>query len=195
MKAFRLITGIVVSLALLAASTSGRAQEDKLPLNLSARAINMSNVAAGDRTALVDVRITRWSTDAERDRLIQTFVEKGPTKLLDALQDVKPAVGFIRLPQTLAYDLRFARRMPLEDGGWRVLLVTDRPISPAEAMRQPRTMDYPFTLIEIHMKKDGTGEGKLSLATKITRNEKDKVVEIENWATEPVRLTNIRVAK
>jgi hypothetical protein len=54
-------------------------------------------------------------------------------------------------------------------------------------------MDYPFTLIEIRMKKDGTGEGKLSVATKITRNTKDNVVEIENWATEPVRLTNIKV--
>ena len=154
----------------------------------------MSNVAPGT-SAIVDIRVTRWSTDAEREALIKTFVEKGPAKLLDALQDVKPAVGFIKLPNTLAYDLKFARQTPLEDGGWRVLLVTDRPISQVEAMRQPRTMDYPFTLIEIHMKKDGTGEGKLSVATKITRNTKDNVVEIENWATEPVRLTNIKIRK
>lgn len=195
MERFRTCIGFLAASILVAAGITGRAQEDKLPLNLSARAINMSNVAAGDRTALVDIRITRWSTDAEREALIRTFVDKGPAKLLDALQDVKPPVGFIKLPQTLAYDLRFARRTPLEDGGWRVLLVTDRPINQVEALRQGRSMDYPFTLVEIHMKKDGTGEGKLSVATKITRNEKDKVVEIENWATEPVRLTNIRVAK
>ena len=195
MERFRTCIGFFAASILVAAGITGRAQEDKLPLNLSARAINMSNVAAGDRTALVDIRITRWSTDAEREALIRTFVDKGPAKLLDALQDVKPPVGFIKLPQTLAYDLRFARRTPLEDGGWRVLLVTDRPINQVEALRQGRSMDYPFTLVEIHMRKDGTGEGKLSVATKITRNEKDKVVEIENWATEPVRLTNIRVAK
>jgi hypothetical protein len=180
---------------IVAASALGHAQDVKLPLNLSSRAINMSNVAPGDRTKLVDIRVTRWSTDAEREALVRTFVEKGPTKLLDALQDVKPPVGFIKLPTTLAYDLRFARMTPLEDGGYRIILLTDRPISTAEAINQPRTMDYPFTLIEIHMKKDGTGEGKLSLATKITRNEKDKVVEIENWATEPVRLTNITIQK
>jgi hypothetical protein len=192
----RRLHGVIFGLSIVAATSAlGRAQDDRLPLNLTARAINMSNVAAGDRTSLVDIRVTRWSTDEEREALIRTFVEKGPTKLLDALQNVRPAVGFIRLPQTLAYDLRFARRVPSEDGGYRIILVTDRPISPAEAMRQPRTMDYPFTLVEIHMKKDNTGEGKLSVATKIVRNEKDKTVELENWATEPVRLTNVRVAR
>ncbi len=187
--------GVLLSSALVAQPATGRAQEPQaLPLNLTAFAINMSNVAPGT-SAIVDIRVTRWSTDAERDRLMTTFVEKGPAKLLDALQDVKPPVGFIRLPQTLAYDLRFARETPLEDGGWRILLVTDRPISQAEVMRQSRTLDYPFTLIEIRMKKDGTGEGKLSVATKITQNKKDNVVEIENWSSEPVRLTNIKVAK
>jgi hypothetical protein len=62
-------------------------------------------------------------------------------------------------------------------------------------MNQPRTMDYPFTLIEIHLKKDGTGEGKLSVATKITLNKKDNVVEIENYSTEPVRLNQVRIQK
>ncbi len=195
MKPFRMYAGMLVSAMVIAVSTPGHAQDVKLPLNLSSRAINMSNVAPGDRTKLVDIRITRWSTEAEREALVRTFVEKGPAKLLDALQDVKPPVGFIKLPTTLAYDLRFARMVPNEDGGYRIILLTDRPISTAEAINQPRTMDYPFTLIEIHMKKDGTGEGKLSVATKITRNEKDKVVEIENWATEPVRLTNITISK
>jgi len=193
MKLFYLSAPVIVS-SILVAPVSGRVQELQLPLNLSAFAINMSNVAPGT-SAIVDIRITRWSTDAERDRLMNTFVEKGPGKLLDALQDVKPAVGFIRLPQTLAYDLRFARQTPLEDGGWRVVLVTDRPISQTEVLRQSRTLDYPFTLIEIRIKKDGTGEGKLSVATKITRNTKDNVVELENWATEPVRLTNVKIVR
>jgi len=192
MKPLRRLATCLVLFAVIAPTLRARVQEASLPLNLQAWAVNMSNVAPGT-SAIVDIRITRWSTDAEREALMRTFVEKGPAKLLDAVQDVKPAVGFIKLPNTLAYDLKFARQTPLDDGGWRIVLVTDRPISQAEAMRQSRTMDYPFTLIEISMKKDGTGEGKLSVATKITRNTKDNVVEIENWATEPVRLTNIKV--
>ena len=151
------------------------------------------NVATG-ANAQVDINITRWSTEAERQKLITTFVEKGPNKLLDALQDQKP-VGYFKLPNRLGYDLRFARQIPLEDGGRRIVILTDRPISEFEAREQPRTMDYPFTLIEVRLKKDDTGEGKISVATKITLNKKDNTVELENYQSEPVRLNNLRVVK
>jgi hypothetical protein len=192
MRSLRLLSFAVLGWTLLS-TQPGQAQADQTPLKLTAFAINMSNVATG-ANAQVDININRWSTEAERQKLITTFVEKGPTKLLDALQDQKP-VGIFKLPNRLGYDLRFARQIPLADGGRRLVILTDRPISEFEAREQPRTMDYPFTLIEIHMKKDGTGEGKLSVATKISRNTKDNVVEIENWATEPVRLTNMKVRK
>ena len=60
--------------------------------------------------------------------------------------------------------------MPGEDGGRRIVLVTDRPISFWEAANQPRSIDYPFTLIELRLNRDGEGEGKMSIATKITGN-------------------------
>ena len=56
-------------------------------------------------------------------------------------------------------------------------------------------MDYPFTLVEIHLKKDGTGQGKLSVATKITLNKKDNSVVLENWDSEPVRLNSLKIEK
>ena len=56
-------------------------------------------------------------------------------------------------------------------------------------------MDYPFTLIEIRLKADGTGEGKASIATKITYNKKTKTVELENYSSEPLRLTNVKIEK
>ena len=171
----------------------GYAQTNQPSLKLTAFAINMANVATG-ANAQVDINITRWSTEAERQKLITTFTEKGPAKLLDALQDQKP-VGYFKLPNRLGYDLRFARQIPLEDGGRRILILTDRPISEFEAREQPRTMDYPFTLIEVRLKKDNTGEGKISVATKITLNKKDNTVELENYQSEPVRLNNIRVVK
>ena len=171
----------------------GHAQTNQPPLKLTAFAVNMANVATGANSQ-VDINITRWSTEAERQKLITTFTEKGPNKLLDALQDQKP-VGYFKLPNRLGYDLRFARQIPLEDGGRRIVILTDRPISEFEAREQPRTMDYPFTLIEVRLKKDDTGEGKISVATKITLNKKDNTVELENYQSEPVRLNNIHVAK
>ena len=36
---------------------------------LTAFAVDMSNLAAGQRTGVVDIVVDRWSTDKERDRL------------------------------------------------------------------------------------------------------------------------------
>ena len=164
-----------------------------VPLHLTAFAVNMSNIGTG-ANSVVDIAIERWSTEEERQKLMTTFIERGPEKLLEALQDMK-RVGYIRLPTTIGYDLHFARQVPLPEGGNRIIVATDRRIGFAEAANRPRSIDYPFTLIEIRLKPDGTGEGKLSLATKITMNKRDKVVELENYASEPIRLQNVKIAK
>ena len=169
------------------------AQLPGLPIRITSWAVNMSNIATVSN-AIVYITIDRWSTDAERQGLMTTFFEKGPEKLLDAVQDTKP-VGRIRFPNTLGYDLRFARHFPIEEGGERYVIITDRRIGFAEARNQPRTIDYPFTLIEIRVGKDGKGEGKMSVATKISFNKKHNTVELENDPSEPVRLTNVKVEK
>jgi hypothetical protein len=169
------------------------AQLPPLPIRITSWAVNMSNIGTG-ANAIVDITIDRWSTEEERKGLMTTFFEKGPEKLLDAVQDTKP-VGRIRFPNTLGYDLRFARHFPLEDGGERYVIMTDRRIGFAEARNQPRTIDYPFTLIEIRVGKDGKGEGKMSVATKISYSKKHDTVELENYSSEPVRLTNVKVEK
>ena len=164
-----------------------------LPLRLTATALNMSNVG---RAAMgtIDIRIERWSTDAERQALLTTFFDKGPDKLLDALQDAKP-VGRINAPGKLAWDLRYARHVDDPEGGSQIVIVTDRPVNFWEARNQPRTIDYPFTLIDLRLKPDGTGEGKASVATKITYNKAKQVVELENYASEPIRLNNVKIER
>jgi hypothetical protein len=157
----------------------------------TAFAVNISNVGP-TRATPIDIVIERWSSDAERDRLFAIFKEKGPDDLLDALRDTK-RVGYIRTPDSLAYDLHYARQMPGEDGGRRVVLATDRPISFWEATRRPRSIDYPFTLIELRLDDNGEGVGKLSIATKITLE--GNVMVLENFANQPVMLNNVRRTK
>jgi hypothetical protein len=64
-----------------------------------------------------------------------------------------------------------------------------------EIRNQPRTVDYPFTLIEIHLNKDGEGEGKMAYATKISFDKKKNNVELENYSSEPVRLQTVKIEK
>jgi hypothetical protein len=191
----RFAAAALAAAAIVAASPRTTAQSDgpPLPLRVTAWAVNMSNIATG-ANSVVDIVINRWSTEKERQGLLTTFFEKGPDKLLDALWDTKP-VGYIRLPTRLGYDLRFARHVPQPDGAQQIIIVTDRKIDFWEARNQPRTVDYPFTLIELRLKSNGEGEGRLALATKITFNKKTNTVELENYSTEPVRLQNVKVEK
>jgi len=118
--------------------------------------MNINNGSAGN----IDITVNRWSSDADRDKLMKVLNEKGPEKLLDALQDM-PAVGHFGAPGNLSWDIHFARRVPLPDCGERVVLITDRRIGFLEAANQPRSIDYPFTMIELRLNSDGEGEGKL----------------------------------
>lgn len=52
-------------------------------------------------------------------------------------------------------------------------------------------MQYQFTVTEIHLDKNGKGEGKLVPAAKVSWDTKTKKIEIENYNAFPVDLTNV----
>lgn len=191
------IAGLV---AVVLGATTLQAQTNDEKLEISAFAVNMSNIATGSN-AVVQITVNKWSTAAERELLITTVMEKGSDALLRALQKT-PDKGRFRIPSArqpdphhlaLGLDLHYAWQTPLPDGGRRIVLATDRYIGFAEARNQPRTVDYPITLIEIRVDKDGNGEGKLAVATKISFKKNENQLEIENYSSEPVRLNNVKV--
>src|SRR5262245_46571872 len=155
------------------------------PEEFTATAIVNNTRATGAGTVLI--RVIRWSTDMERMQLIETLQQKGPERLLDELQGMR-SVGSIRTPDSLAYDLRYAHERTGEDGGRQIVLATDRPIGFWEAVHQPRTIQYPFTVIQMQIGADGKGKGTLSYATKIVAH--NNVVELENFSTQTAMLTD-----
>jgi hypothetical protein len=159
-------------------------------LRLSAFAVNLSGIGRPTPQRL-EIVIERWSSDATRDKLLDTLADKGSDELLDALQSVKPRVGYIRTTTSLGWDIQYARESPLPEGGRRIVFATDRPMSFREASLRPRSSEYEFMLCEIHLDRDGTGEGKLATMAKISYDKKTKVIEVENYGIEPVRLTRV----
>ncbi len=199
----RRFAAAVLALAALGTMVvSGGAQTAGAPLRMSAWAVNMSNIATG-ANAMIDIRVNRWSTAEEREQLIATFFQKGQDGLLKALQKA-PVKGRINIPgwtgpdphqYRLGWDLRYASQTVDGDGGRRIIIATDRYIGFWEAREQPRTIDYPFTFIEIHLNADGRGEGKLAAAMRLTFNRKKNAIEMENYSSEPIRLQRVRVEK
>jgi len=142
--------------------------------------------------SMLDISITRWSTDEEREMLLTTLQEFGSDKLLDALMKIRPPVGWMRLPNTIGYDLFFARNNPMPDGGRHVVLATNRRVAFGEAANNTRSMQYQFTLIELHIDKDGKGEGKMVPAAKVSWDKEAKKLEIENYQALPVDLLSVK---
>lgn len=192
------IAGIVVAGVLWSSTSQAQTNDEKL--EISAFAINMSNIATGSN-AIVQITVNAWSTAEERERLITTVLEKGSDALLNELQKA-PVKGRLRIPTarrpdphhlSLGLDLHYAWQTPLPDGGRRIVLATDRYIGFQEARSNPRSMDYPITLMEIRVDKDGKGQGKMAVATKISFDKKKNQIELENYASEPVRLNEVKV--
>ncbi|HEY7446976.1 MAG TPA: hypothetical protein VH702_02450 [Vicinamibacterales bacterium] len=196
----RILSVIGVMTLAIVSSPAIQAQTKGDQLEITAFAVNMSNIATG-ANAVVDIRINQWSTDEERERLIATMLEKGQDQLLRELTRT-PIKGRFRIPGIqgpdphqlrLGHDLHYAWQTPLPDGGRRIVIATDRYIGFREAANQPRTTDYPFTLFEIRVNKEGKGEGKMAVATKISFDKKKKQIELENYSSEPVRLNNLQM--
>jgi len=189
----RLVALAVVGAFLLAGSVLAQAPAEKpKPVRFTAFAVNLGS---GPNAGTLDIVLERLSSDEERATLIAAFVEKGQDGLLKALQKVKPRVGFIRTPNSLGYDLQYAFRFVNADGSSRIVISTDRWIGYWEARSQARTLDYPFTFIEMRLDKDGSGEGRMAVGTKISRSKDGKTVELENYGISPVALNNIKISK
>jgi hypothetical protein len=178
LRSFIPLSAALIATAALSAQTTER---------FTAAAINMNAGAAGN----IEIVVNRYSTDAERDRLMRVMMDRGPEKLLDTLQDM-PRVGYFRSNSSLGWDIHFARKVPGADGGERIVLVTDRRIDFWEAANRPRSIDYPFTVIELRLNRDGEGEGKISVATRIIADKEANIVTLENFDTQPVMLTHVK---
>jgi hypothetical protein len=196
----------VVALAALFLPTRARVHAEDtdltLPIRMRAFAVNMSNIATGT-SGIVEIRLTSWSSADERHRVITTMIEQGQDALLKLLFDLPPK-GRLRFPNwtgpdpnnlRLGWDVRYATVAPEPDGGHRIVIALDRYMTFQEISNQPRTVDYPFTLIQIRLNRNGEGEGKMAYATKITFDKDNNNVELENFSTEPVRLTTITTEK
>jgi hypothetical protein len=174
----------------------GFAQEEKVEERYRAFGVAMGPGVSG----VLNIQISRWSTEDERQALINCLIENGQEKTVDLLRKQKET-GWAR-SQTGAgmrgwpsVRLHYAHEFPRPDGKRIVVLVTDRNIGMAEAVRNPRSMDHQISAIvtELQKAEDGKekGQGTLFLAAELGFDKEKKQIEVEHLGTQPVRLANI----
>jgi hypothetical protein len=171
----------------------GARAADKPVLHLTAFAVDLGGPTTRARSGTLDIVINRWSTPQEISNLKAILTEKGADGLLDAFQKMKE-VGHIRTPTSVGWPIHFAQQVT-GSAGRRIIVATDRPMSFWELMNRPRSADYEFLLAEIRIGADGKGQGTLVPAGRIDYDNESNTLEVENYSTEPTRLTEVRVLK
>lgn len=141
----------------------------------------------GGGTSPVMIHIDRYSTEAEVQKLAGILKDKGPDALRDALWDLE--AGYIRVGGGLGYPIAVARSRPT-DKGRVVRIMMDRPISFRESVSNARTLDYPFSYIEMTLDNNGKGEGRFFAAAQVTMTA--GTVDIESYSPQPLRLLGVQ---
>lgn len=150
-------------------------------------------VGAGAR-ANVDLFVNSYTSDEEAKSMAALLVQAGPEALLKALEKAK-SKGKITLTGRVGfYDLKLIRSHRTPEGR-RIYAVGDRPIGFLEAYAMNRSMDYPFGILQIDLKRkeDGKeeGEGALIYSAKIKVLEGNSI-DVESYGIAPIRLMGVR---
>ena len=182
-RQFRTISvfaGILLSVAVSLSQSKGPIER------FTATAINISNTGEP-----VSIDLIRWSTDAERDRLMSVLAWYGEREMPGAM----PTIGYLWTSESAGYSVRYAYRIAAADGSQRIIVMTDRRVGGSPQAWKPvgtvATEDYPFTLFELRLNKAGQGEGKSSLTNKMTVDAAAKTIALENYAGAPVLLSKV----
>jgi hypothetical protein len=86
----RLAVSLVVFIAAAAVLAPSAATQSNQPAErFTAFAVSTGGARGGAVASTVQITIDRWSTDADRQRLIDTLQSKGPEALLDTLRDTR----------------------------------------------------------------------------------------------------------
>jgi hypothetical protein len=194
-----------MAIALLVASSNfafaGEEEEFRETFEAWAVAMGVTNppIIPPGTNMTIQINITRWTTEEEREALFAQLVENGQEGLVRALRD-QEETGWTR-PRSRGgtsrstfprETLRYSRQIDLGEGKRRVILALDRPISFREAVHRPRWNDFDMTLFVMDLDENGEGEGQLYVGVRLALNNETKELVIENFGSEPVRLNRIR---
>jgi len=172
--------------AALSASASGR---HEVVARFTARTVEMTSPA---RLSLrhVDIAISQWSTDQDHRLLARTLLEKGPVGFVDVLCGY-PALGTIAVAGGREFTIRYAWQTADRDGGRRIYLASDEPISLVSTEFR-RFADFEaLYYVELRVDRHGDGIGKLSDRVRLSVDQSRNVIELRDYDSRPLHLVMV----
>lgn len=143
----------IFSVLFLTGSKSSAQEGTKLPKSIFIQAQAMGQAQQLGRSFSVNIIIEELSTPDDQKVLLEAFNQKKNEGLVNALSKMK-SKGHISITGTLGYDVNYIRQFAMPDGGTKIRLVTNRPITFGEAWSDSRSMDYSLSGAEIILSAD-----------------------------------------
>lgn len=199
-----LASGVAAIVCLMVGPRAAAVSDVPFVERLIGSAVNITGTVT-EREGPVDIVIEHWSTGEERRDIAATIgADHSPARLLDGLQMVKRRVGFIlsaglqttgsRARLRRAHNIEFAQEITTP-AGRRILVALDQHWGPGETARDYRSSSAEFTLIDVRLGADGKGVGKVVPAGNVTFDPKTMSFDVEDYAAQPVRLTDVSSSK
>ena len=139
--------GLLLASLLLTAVTIALAADDRKVETIDATATGTSTQMG--RVVSVKVTIYEYSTDEDRQVLLEAFKKGQNQGLVNALTKMK-SVGRIAITGTIGYDLSYIRLVPTPTGR-KIRFVTNRVLRFGEAYYNTQTTAYNLTAGEIEI--------------------------------------------
>ncbi len=190
----RVFVSMVATAVLTVSQVIGR--EDKVEENYRAFAVNMS-ILGPNTSTLVDLHITRWSTEAEREALLATLMEKAQEAFVEALRK-QEETGWVRAGSRRCRDRISKRAASLCLSIRRGRCAQDR--LDHGSTHRPGGGGAQLSLAGVQHFRDcarnandgGAGRnGTTCGGNEAEYDQENKRLEVEIGASEPVRLTRV----
>jgi hypothetical protein len=150
--------------------------------------------SAGGSTVRINITVSRYNTDAEVQKYAELLKEKGPEDLRRKLEGED--VGRLAFVGRVGTEIAVARKL-VNGGKTTIRLITPRNFSYAELHNAGRSVDYPYTIIELTLDKNGKGTGTAMGGASIRFNKKKNIYEIESFqhGTAYNKILNVQTEK
>ena len=141
----------------------------------------------GATATTFSVRLDRFTPAPQVENILNALRNGGQDQLMKTIE--KEKLGTIQIGTQLGRDIN-AAWISEEEEGHKLTILFERWLGFSELRYGARSLDYPFTYLEMYLDDNGKGEGSLIPAARV-RYKKGNTIEVENFGIYPARLTNI----
>ena len=183
-------TAVVVALLALLAGGGAAAQHKPSDTPVQFSATVQATGPLGSIATTVQIHITQYTEERDRQALLAALVKNGYQTFLPALRKV-PTVGYVQIKEQ-KWILKWAHQQT-SDKGQTVTVATDQPIffvGGGSANEKPRA-GYEMAIIRLEVDGIGMGKGTMAAPARVKPAGDGQGVVVDDYADKPLPITMV----